>query len=372
MKPKIIKGVKGYKTCIAKYLGLSNLNIVSTTSDFQYSFDDQNHDAQIEIINNIVEEEYRISNFLQLWDFISAKNNDWRNVIKEGIANEKDEDRLDIYTYLKDNYFNKFEKDLYTFSIHYDFDNDFWQTDIFIVDTLNNIKQEVEKNSETKNLTFISNTHIAITEGINEANIIIQNDKYLYLKKFFSRLIYFYKIVYDYLYTDYSGYILKLKLSYSKKYGVNHSLKDRFNFDKSLTTTVGKLGFKLNSGYGSRSSLNNVLEHLIDGGFIEKTSFNIFKNAFNPVSNKEIETPIEWKGNIDELYYFISTLTKKKKIINDTGKNYNKHMIYCKTVFRKDGKAMNNITGNHDRPDKKQEIDTIINLFKKEKTAVLG
>lgn len=132
-------------------------------------------------------------------------------------------------------------------------------------------------------------------------------------------------------------------------------------------------GFKLNAGYGSRSNLNNVLEHLKDGGFIEKnTSFNIFKNAFNPISNKEIETPIEWKGNIDELYYFISNLTKKK-VINNERKNYNKHIIYSRAVFTKNGEQVTkNITGNHDTPKRKQELDNIISLFKKEKTAVQG
>ena len=134
MKNKLmfIRGIKGYKKYIANYLGLTGSNLVSTISDFEYSFDDFTHDTQINIINNIVYEEYGVNNFLQLWDFISAKNNSWKNVISKGL--KKDEDKLDIYIFLKDNFYKKLKKDKHNFSIIYDLDNEFWQTPTLIIE----------------------------------------------------------------------------------------------------------------------------------------------------------------------------------------------------------------------------------------------
>uniref|UniRef100_UPI0040475249 hypothetical protein n=1 Tax=Mariniflexile sp. TaxID=1979402 RepID=UPI0040475249 len=360
-----IKGIKGYTKHIAKYLGLNDSKSISINSDFKFKFDDFDHETQINVINAIVEEEFEVHNFIQLWDFISAENNDWRNVIEKGLEEENDEDKLGIYSFLKDHYYNKFEIDQHEFSIN-DFDSDFWLTDEYIISIITKVKQEADKNSEITNLTYISKIHQSLIECILEAGYVIKNDELLYVKGFFERLIYFYKNIYDHLYTEYSGYIIKLELSYSKEYGFDHSLKKRFNFDKSPNKLYdNEVGFKLAYPIGN---YKQILDLLINSEFLKKgTNISVFKSAFNSTKNKKIETPLIWKGTKRDLNYFVKEL-KEKGVIDNKDINYQKHWKYCEAVFRdEEGRAITNLSGNNKIPpiSKKKDIDHIIRCFNK-------
>ncbi len=109
-------------------------------------------------------------------------------------------------------------------------------------------------------------------------------------------------------------------------------------------------------------NLTNLHDSLKLNHFIaQDTSLTNFKKAF---SGKEITNPIEWTGNISELYYFIKLIHKEHKYVDDLKQK--QWEVTCLCFVQEGGKPFdrNKFRGQKRPNTTGDKLDNIVELLK--------
>lgn len=118
------------------------------------------------------------------------------------------------------------------------------------------------------------------------------------------------------------------------------------------------LTFKLVGQFSNQERLNDLFNELVDSGLILKDGTYIFdfKRIF---SSKAVRRKIIWKGNYEELYWFIFNLKKAKQIENP-GKLWIKTAHCFAYQDPNTAIAITQLSGAH-KPTRSKMIEDIIN-----------
>lgn len=131
---------------------------------------------------------------------------------------------------------------------------------------------------------------------------------------------------------------------------------------KNMTTRTQFYSFYYKQYPKNPDKLNDLWDSLKHNNFIHPdTHLSSFKKIF---SGTEINTPVKWKGNISELFYFVKRIHKDLKLIEDLKQK--QWQVTCICFVNEDGEPFERSKFRSlKRPNlTSDKIDNIINLLK--------